>query len=66
LRSLRQKIVTLLFDITLTKEIGDFNLEVIMAMYLKATVKSALAERILTQLATQLHPEVEYGLFVVK
>lgn len=28
-------------------------------MYLKATLKSVLAERILTQLTTQLHPEIE-------
>lgn len=41
-------------------EIGDFNLEVIMGLFLKATVKHALAERILTSLSTQLHPEVEY------
>ncbi len=42
-------------------EIGDFNLEVIMCLYLKATLKSVLAERILTELSKQMHPEIEFG-----
>ena len=39
--------------------LGDFNLELIMCFYLKATLKSVLAERILTELSKQMHPEIE-------
>ena len=42
-----------------TVDLGDFNLEILMCFYLKATLKSVLAERILTQLSKQMHPEVE-------
>jgi len=40
-------------------KIGDFNIEVIMCLFLKAMVKSVLAERILGKLTKQMHPEVE-------
>jgi protein-tyrosine-phosphatase len=39
--------------------LGDFNLEIVMCLYLKANVRSAMAERILTELAKQMHPEIE-------
>eukprot|EP00826_Nyctotherus_ovalis_P062893 TRINITY_DN917_c0_g1_i11.p1 TRINITY_DN917_c0_g1~~TRINITY_DN917_c0_g1_i11.p1 ORF type:complete len:309 (-),score=107.55 TRINITY_DN917_c0_g1_i11:351-1277(-) len=40
-------------------KIGDFNIEVLMCLFLKAMVKSVLAERILGKLTKQMHPEVE-------
>lgn len=40
-------------------KIGDFNIEVLMCLFLKAMIKSVLAERILGKLTKQLHPEVE-------
>lgn len=40
-------------------KLGDFNIEILMCFYLKAMIKSLLAERILTSLMKQMHPEVE-------